>query len=266
MKVSRPARVLRQALVVGALLCATLVTAQLFYPEATISASQSKQTFPLTAGTVTLPDLLRHPLLDLLKLVAAFLIGMVLTLMHRATQRSKPFSRSMEHAQVLLCVSGALMMVIIGDSLARAFGIAGAVSIVRFRTPVDDPKDSIILFLSLGLGMAAGLGAFGLAGVGTLFLCLALLCLDKFQRIDQRTMNLALSSSSPVFPTAHVQDVLERNGVEFETREITQGPEAVVRYRVRMLAGSSLEHLSDELRNGTGEIKSVIWEKSKKDK
>ena len=64
----------------------------------------------------------------------------------------------MEQAQTLLCVSGAMMMIIIGNSLARAFGIAGAASIIRFRTPVDDPKDVTILFLLMGLGMSSGLG------------------------------------------------------------------------------------------------------------
>ncbi len=53
----------------------------------------------------------------------------------RAARRANP---ALEQAQVLLCVSGALMMIIIGSSLARAFGIAGAASIIRFRTPVED--------------------------------------------------------------------------------------------------------------------------------
>ena len=83
----------------------------------------------------------------------------------------------MEQAQTLLCVSGAMMMIIIGNSLARAFGIAGAASIIRFRTPVDDPKDVTILFLLMGLGMSTGLGALAVAGLGTAFLCITLLVL-----------------------------------------------------------------------------------------
>jgi hypothetical protein len=172
----------------------------------------------------------------------------------------------MEHAQVLLCVSGALMMMIIGDSLARAFGIAGAVSIVRFRTPVEDPKDSIILFLSLGLGMAAGLGAFALTGAGTLFLCLVLFCLARFHHPRQRTMMLALAGENADLPIAHVQQVLERNGIDYETREICQGPEAVIKYRVHLWDNHSLEELSKQLQNGSGGIKSVVWEKSKRDR
>jgi hypothetical protein len=255
--------VTRQLAVAGVLLSVVLVAGYLLYPAHSISAARVQQQLPIGAGSVSLPDL-RHPLQDMLKLVAAFLTGMVLTLVHRVTRRDQPFSRSMEHAQVLLCVSGALMMVIIGDSLARAFGIAGAVSIVRFRTPVEDPKDSIILFLSLGLGMSAGLGAFALTGGGTIFLCAALVCLDRFQRPETRTMSLSLGAGTQEFPTAHVQKVLCRHGIDYETREITHGPEAGVKYRVRVADGVSLE--SHELRDGPGGIRSVVWEKSKKER
>jgi hypothetical protein len=120
-----------------------------------------------------------NPFLSLTKLVVAALIGVLITMVHRSTSREKPLTRSMEQAQVLLCVSGAVVMIIIGNSIARAFGIAGAASIIRFRTPVEDPKDITILFLLMGLGMAAGLGAFAVAGLATAFLCVLLLVLDR---------------------------------------------------------------------------------------
>ncbi len=81
-----------------------------------------------------------QPFIELGKLVAAALIGILVTAVHQPSPRDRAGSRSMEQAQMLLCVSGALMMIIIGNSLARAFGIAGAASIIRFRTPVDDPE------------------------------------------------------------------------------------------------------------------------------
>ena len=120
------------------------------------------------------------PFIELLKLVAAAAIGQLVTSIHQPSPRERPLARSMEQAQTLLCVSGAMMMIIIGNNLARAFGIAGAASIIRFRTPVDDPKDVTILFLLMALGMATGLGSFAVAGLGTAFLCVALLVLDRF--------------------------------------------------------------------------------------
>ena len=110
-----------------------------------------------------------QPFIELLKLVAASLIGLLITAVHRPDTRDT--GPHMGQAQTLLCVSGAVMMIIIGNSLARAFGIAGAASIIRFRTPVDDPKDVTVLFLLMGLGMSIGLGAFAVAGLGAAFLC-----------------------------------------------------------------------------------------------
>src|SRR5687768_14584425 len=72
-----------------------------------------------------------HPVIELLKLIVAFLLGRMITDAHRITSHHAT-SVALEQAQILLCVSGALMMIIIGDSLARAFGIAGAASLIRF--------------------------------------------------------------------------------------------------------------------------------------
>jgi hypothetical protein len=207
-----------------------------------------------------------HPFIELLKLISAFLIGLVITAVHgRRTHSEAPLGVSMQHAQILLAVSGALMMIIIGDSLARAFGIAGAASIIRFRTPVEDPRDTIILFLLLGLGMSCGLGAFAVAGLGTAFLSVALLLLDRFQVKKPRAMNLAICADGANFPTAHVQDVFSRHGIRYETREISHGNEAGVKYRVHLDETVSLENLSEELRNSDAAgIKAVVWEKAKK--
>ena len=101
---------------------------------------------------------------------------------------------------MLLCVSGALMMIIIGNSLARAFGIAGAASIIRFRTPVDDPKDVTILFLLMGLGMSTGLGAFAVAGLGTAFLCLTLVALEVMAKQQTRLMSVEIVADRPHVP------------------------------------------------------------------
>jgi hypothetical protein len=169
----------------------------------------------------------------------------------------------MAQAQTLLCVSGAMMMIIIGNSLARAFGIAGAASIIRFRTPVDDPKDVTILFLLMGLGMSAGLGAFAVVGLGAAFLCTMLLWLGQAPATKSRAMLVAIVASSGQFPSAHVEGVFARNRIAFEPREIEQSDIAMVKYHTRLDADVSLGDLSAQLtREGAG-VKSVAWEKAK---
>src|SRR5207245_3818586 len=159
-----------------------------------------------------------QPFIELSKLIAAALIGALVTAVHQPTSRDRP--KSLEQAQTLLCVSGAVMMIIIGNSLARAFGIAGAASIIRFRTPVDDPKDVTVLFLLMGLGMSIGLGAFAVAGLGTAFLCVALVALDRMSTQRAPVMSVEILASGRQFPTTHVEGVFARNQIVFEPREI----------------------------------------------
>jgi hypothetical protein len=139
-------------------------------------------------------------------------IGILVTGVQRNLQPGKSQSRSLEHAKVLLCTAGALVMVIIGDSLARAFGIFGAASIVRFRTPIKDPKEITVLFILMGLGMLAGLGAFGAAGLSTAFLCVFLVLLDRIDVQKPRTMMVGITAKGPEFPTAEAETALASTG------------------------------------------------------
>ena len=215
------------------------------------------------AGDAPLP--LTNPFLALIKLVVAALIGMLVTLVHRPTSHDKPMTRSMEQAQVLLCVSGAVVMIIIGNSIARAFGIAGAASIIRFRTPVEDPKDITILFLLMGLGMAAGLGAFAVAGLATAFMCVLLIVLERLPS-DQRPreMMVELVADDREFPIVHVESVFARNDVIFEPRDVSQGKASAVKYLVKLDRRLSLEDLSAQLTSGPAAIRSVVWKNPKK--
>ena len=206
-----------------------------------------------------------NPLIELLKLVVAAAIGTLVTVVHRRQRGDRVQTQSMEQAQILLCVSGAMMMIIIGGSIARAFGIAGAAAIIRFRTPVEDPRDITILFLLMGLGMSTGLGAFAVAGLGTAFLCVLLVLLDRIRPDAPREMMVEIQADGREFPTAHVQGVFARNRVVFEPRELSQGKSVAVRYRTTLAPQQSLDDLSAQLVAGGGAgIKSVSWEHPKK--
>ncbi|MDD8045468.1 MAG: DUF4956 domain-containing protein, partial [Verrucomicrobiota bacterium] len=105
----------------------------------------------------------------LVRLSMATIMGLIIGSMYRWTFTGKPksFRPSMVHTQVLLCLGGALIWVIVGNNLARAFGLGGALSLIRFRTPVRDPKDTVVVFYSIIIGMACGLGNYATAVIGT---------------------------------------------------------------------------------------------------
>jgi anti-anti-sigma factor len=250
----------------GAALCTALVWIGMKWPlqltgldpvtQATIDAGQKINAIPVHR---------LQPFVELSKMIAAALIGALVTAIHQPTGRDRP--KSLEQAQTLLCVSGAVMMIIIGNSLARAFGIAGAAGIVRFRTPVEDPKDVTILFLLMGLGMATGLGAFAVAGLGTAFLCTTLLILDRLATQKSRLLSVEISAPGRLFPTAHVEGVFVRNQVVFEPREISQGKNDItVKYHTWLEPRTSLDDLSAQLMAEGAGIEGVSWDQVKREK
>jgi anti-anti-sigma factor len=204
-----------------------------------------------------------HPLYELSKLVVAAIVGMLVTSVHRQYRSDTQPNPGMDQAQVLLCISGAMMMIIIGNSLARAFGIAGAASIVRFRTPVDDARDITVLFLLMGLGMAAGLGNFAVAGLGTLFLCAMFPVLSYFSQDRPRHMQIEIAAAGREFPIAHVQRVFALNRVVFEPREVSQGDASTVKYVTTLKPSDSLEDLSAQLMADPG-VANVSWSTPKR--
>jgi hypothetical protein len=251
----------RRAVIVaaGAALCLFLVWGGLRWPMPLPAVSGP---FP---GQDTISPGVLQPFVELLKLVVAALIGLLVTVVHRPASPAQPFKTSLEQAQVLLCVAGAMMMIIIGNSLARAFGIAGAAAIIRFRTPVEDPKDVTILFLLMGLGMAAGIGAFAVAGLGAASLSVFLLMLDRFAWTSPRAMMVKLVADTPLFPRAHVQDVFAFHRVSSELREVSQGERASAKYQATVLPGTVLEDVSaDLLAGGAAGLRSVSWEPARK--
>ncbi len=116
-----------------------------------------------------LPDWLYHAIrdpevkLDLrelaARLVLAFLLGCLAAGVYRLAIRGQGASTSsFLTTLVLLSVLIALVTMVIGDSLARAFGLVGALAIVRFRTVVEDTRDTAFVMYAVGVGMAAGAG------------------------------------------------------------------------------------------------------------
>lgn len=253
-----------------AVFCGAMVLAGLRWPGELAGLGPADGETTLLPGVVVggggsgVPVHRFQPFIELLKLVASTVIGLLVTAIHQPSPRERPMAKSMEQAQTLLCVSGAMIMIIIGNSIARAFGIAGAASIVRFRTPVDDPKDVTILFLLMALGMSTGLGAFAVAGLGTAFLCVTLQALDHFSTATRRLLSVEIVAKGRRFPTSHVESVFVRNHIVFEPREISQSDDVTVKYLTWLDPRASLDELSTQLMADDAAVQAVSWEHVKR--
>jgi len=103
----------------------------------------------------------------LAKLVLAALLGAIVGYRQRIH-----VEEYIVQAHVIIAFTGALMMIIIGNEIVRAFGLLGAGSIIRYRTPVRDPKALASLFVTMGIGIAVGVGLFELAFIGAVLIVL----------------------------------------------------------------------------------------------
>jgi uncharacterized membrane protein YhiD involved in acid resistance len=104
-----------------------------------------------------------------LNIVVALICGLCIAWLYRHTYKGPGYSISFVNSIVLLTMITALVIMTIGNSVARAFGLVGAMSIVRFRTAVKDTQDIVYIFFALAIGMAAGVGYHKVAFLGTGF-------------------------------------------------------------------------------------------------
>jgi hypothetical protein len=114
----------------------------------------------------------------LLGLLAAFVLAQAVAWVYIWTHRGISHSSSLTQSLVVLAVIVALVMLVIGSNLARAFGLFGALALIRFRTPVKDSRDTVYLFLSVAIGIATGTGNVLAAALGAVVCCLILIFLS----------------------------------------------------------------------------------------
>ncbi len=124
-------------------------------------------------------DIFRPTIFDFAaNLFVALGCGIIIALVYRFTYRGASYSTSFVNSLVLLSLITAVVILVIGNNLARAFGLVGAMSIIRFRTAVRDVQDIVFIFFALSIGMAAGVGLNSVAIIGTIFICLIIILLD----------------------------------------------------------------------------------------
>ena len=112
-------------------------------------------------------------------LVISLICGLLISLFYRLTYRGPGMSYSFINSLIVLSIITSVVIMVIGNNLARAFGLVGAMSIIRFRTAIKETQDIIFIFFALSIGMASGVGLHALALASTVFIGLILFVLTK---------------------------------------------------------------------------------------
>src|ERR1051326_2293289 len=168
--------------------------------------------------------------------------------------------------QILMAVEAGAMMMVVGDSAARAFGIFAAASLVRFRTNIRDPKEITVLLVCLGVGLAAGVGRWDMAIILSLFVLLTLAILEYFEQSQVfRSMQVSVSTLNTDTTHEVLKRIFKRNRFDIELRELNRPDKdkkmGKIVYVVNMRANVSTDELSDEILSSDADnIDTVEWD------
>ena len=119
-------------------------------------------------------------------LVVALGCGLLIAKFYGWVTQRPSNGRAFVSSLIILTMITAVVIMVIGNNLARAFGLVGAMSIIRFRTAVKDVRDIVFIFFSLAVGMAAGVNQAAIAFTATLFIGLTMLAITRIQTHAQQ--------------------------------------------------------------------------------
>jgi uncharacterized membrane protein YhiD involved in acid resistance len=191
-------------------------------------------------------------------LTVAALLGAALGLIRPARREVVPRSTHVVQAQILLAVAGAIIVVVVAESLARAFAVVGAAGLIRYRTRIEDPKDASVMLVALTLGLASGTGLFVFATIGCAFVIGVLWVLESFEPSARTRFDLKIHSKQALTIQPAVEAALEQRGVTYELRG---SGDTELEYEVTVPYHAQIRQLTSAIRQlGAEQHAAVEWE------
>lgn len=193
-------------------------------------------------------------------LTLSFTLCMLIAYFYRETHQGLSYSLAFVHTMILMGVTVAVIMLIIGSNIARAFALVGALSIIRFRNAVKESRDVAFIFIAMAVGMAAGTGFYSAAVVFTLFVCGAIYFLYRFDIGAFQAREVLLKIHLPEYLDYHTifNDTFFKYLREFSllsVETIGGGTLLELVYSIQFKKGADESAFIDELRALTGENK-----------
>ncbi|HEX5890738.1 MAG TPA: DUF4956 domain-containing protein [Pyrinomonadaceae bacterium] len=204
-----------------------------------------------------------------LRLLLAALLGAALA--YRPRRKILVLKRNpyVSQTQILLAIVAAALMIIVGDNAARAFGIFAAVSLVRFRTNIRDPKEVTVLLICMALGLAAGVGRWDL-GLALAIFSLIVLWILEMREPEQvfRSMELKVITKNVVSTQHALREMFRKYGFDKELRAVDreaseESPGSIV-YSIDVTPTASTDELSADILALDGQnVEGIEWNQKK---
>lgn len=132
----------------------------------------------------------------MIAMLAALFFGLAIAFTYLLAQNDN-YQRSMAVTLLMLPVILSVIILFVGSNVARAFSLAGTLSIIRFRSAPGDPKDIGFIFFDIAAGLSAGVGLYGYGGVFVIFLCAVILLSEKLRLFDKKVTQKSLKITIP---------------------------------------------------------------------
>lgn len=191
-------------------------------------------------------------------LTVAALLGAALGVIRPVRREIVPRSAHVIQAQILLAVVGAIIVVVVAESLARAFAVVGAAGLIRYRTRIEDPKDASVMLVALTIGLAAGTGLFLFATIGCVFVIGVLWLLESFEPSARTRFDLKIASKQATALQSDIETALSQKGVTFELRGSADDE---LEYEVTLPYHGQIRQLTRAIRDlGAAHHVAVEWE------
>lgn len=183
----------------------------------------------------------------LLAFVAALVLAGLLAFVYERTFQGLAYSRTLVQTIVLVAVVACLLMIVVGDSIARGIGIIVSLAVIRFRTNLRDPRDLVFLFAAVAAGVACGTGAIVPAAVGTLLFSVtaAALYLSPLgaRRTGDGLVRFQLPAGRPTLEASGVVAAGTRRFALVTMRDAAQGSAVEYAYQVTLRRPGDAERL-----------------------
>ncbi len=253
---------------------AALVTGALFVPEFALRSAEAQTVPAFQSAPALQPDGpqpangsespgtgtdVSKVLQAAIALPVATALGAALALRPRrrgTPKRSAPIVQT----QIILAVIGALVMLVVGSSLARAFGVVGAAGLVRYRAKIQDPKDAGVMLSTLAVGLAAGVELYFVSLFATVFILGVLWVIESFQPQASKYFLLKIATKQARSSQPTLEAVLRRQHAGFELRTSSEDE---LSYEIRLPTRRGTDRITKNLLQIEG-VTAVDWDEEKK--
>lgn len=199
----------------------------------------------------------------LIAMVLSLIFGLIISLSYLKTNKGLISPHGFAVTLAILPVIMAVIILFVGNDVARAFSLAGTASIIRFRSAPGEPKDIGFIFFALAAGLSCGVGLYAAGGIFTVFLSATVLVLEKVRFGQKKNLPQTLKITIPEdlnYKDAFT-DILESNTEQYDLKRVKTtelGSLFEVNYQVVLNKDTDEKSFLDELRCRNGNLSIIL--------